>query len=284
MTVIIRTPVGAVASTVPWITMLVALLTAETTAVTPFPLKRTAEAPVRLVPETVAVNAAPCATEEGEIDFTEMGLACWTLNPLKGLDVPAGVVKVIVRTPVAAPVATVTLTCTLVLVGTPATTPVTPVPLNVTAVAPARFRPVIVTGIVVPGIASAGLIAVTVGALAAETENPLKAAEISSGVVTTRLCAPTGALAEIEIVTGRLVAVAVPEIVAKTPGPLKATEVTPLRFDPVMVAGITLPCAPDETLNDEMAGVLGLIVKPLNRLDVPFGVVTVAPCSPVEAV
>ncbi|MND07162.1 hypothetical protein D3C83_289680 [compost metagenome] len=53
--------------------------------------------------------------------------------------------------------------------------------------------------------------------------------------------AVAAAASEIEIVTGMLVEVGGPEIAADTPTPLKATDVTPLRSDPVIVAGNELP-------------------------------------------
>jgi hypothetical protein len=72
-----------------------------------------------------------------------------------GSDVPAGVVTLTDRTPVAIPCAAVSTIGSAVLPG-PAMDAVTPVPLTVTAVAPAKFQPRIVAPTLVPGSTDPG--------------------------------------------------------------------------------------------------------------------------------
>jgi hypothetical protein len=61
-------------------------------AVTPEPLKVTTVAPVKFAPLMVAGTVVPCALDDGLIP--EIAGSAVTVNPLKGLEVPAGVVTV----------------------------------------------------------------------------------------------------------------------------------------------------------------------------------------------
>src|SRR5258706_5524192 len=94
---------------------------------------------------------------------------------------------------------------------------------------------------VVPARPSPGLMEVTFGLLLAVTLNPLNGDEILSGVATESVRVTASADGEIEIVIGTEVGVSAPEIAAVIPAPLNVTEVTPLRFVPVIVAGIVAP-------------------------------------------
>jgi len=102
--------------------------------VTPVPLNATLVACERFCPKIVPGTVVPAAPDSGEIAVME-GAA--TVKPLKGAVVPKGVVTVTVRGPSAAPGAIVTSIERLVAPGD-VIAAVTPVPLNVTAVAPER--------------------------------------------------------------------------------------------------------------------------------------------------
>ncbi len=69
---------------------------------------------------------------------------------LPDVQLPPGVVTVTVRVPVSAPAASVIVIGKLVSVPPEPIVAVTPLPLNVTAVAPSRFVPVITADWVVP--------------------------------------------------------------------------------------------------------------------------------------
>src|SRR2546422_4270855 len=96
---------------------------------------------------------------------------------------------------------------------------VTPVPLNVTPVAPERPAPYMVVTTVEPGAAEAGDIHVIVGKA---TVNPLNGAVGPEGVVTVTVCEPKSAPGAIATAIDRLVAVD-ELITAETPVPLNVT-------------------------------------------------------------
>ena len=86
-----------------------------------------------------------------------------TVNPVNAVDVPDVAFTVTVRTLSVALAAIVIVIGRLVAVPPPRMTAVTPVPLNVTAVAPVRFVPVMVADAVVPRAPIKGVIANTAG-------------------------------------------------------------------------------------------------------------------------
>src|SRR5207247_3323777 len=86
-----------------------------------------------------------------------------TVKPLNAGDVPIGVVTVKVRVSVDAPAAIVTVMGRLVAVPPVPMVAVTPLPLNVTAVAPPRPVPLMVAGTLVPAATADGLIPVMIG-------------------------------------------------------------------------------------------------------------------------
>src|SRR2546422_1065450 len=114
----------------------------------------------------VAVKVEPGGPDAGEMEVIA-GTA--TVKPLNGALVPEGVVTVTVRRPRAAPGKIVTAIDTLVD-PTKVIAAVTPVPLNVTPVAPDKFWPKSVTATVVLGAPDAGEIDEIVGMA---TEKPL---------------------------------------------------------------------------------------------------------------
>ena len=130
-------------------------------AVTPEPLKVTAVAPVRFVPESVALTVEPGTPEFGVIEVIEGMSPIW--RPLNGVVVPPGVVTVMLRRPLAALAAIEIVTGSAVAVPPVPMVAVTPDPLKVTAVAPARSVPTISPPIIVPGAAEVGAIAEIVG-------------------------------------------------------------------------------------------------------------------------
>lgn len=87
---------------------------------------------------------------------------------------------------------------------------------------------------------------VMAGALHAQTEKPLVAAETPASVVTVKVRAPAVAPAAIVMDTGSMLSVPPLPIDAVTPDPLKVTAVAALKKLPLMVADIVVPSAPLE--------------------------------------
>src|SRR6266516_4416711 len=243
-------------------------------AVTRDPLKTTAVAPVKPVPLTVAPRVLFTTPEFGLIPVIT-GRACVTVKLLNGADVPLGVVTVTVLAPSPAPAAIVTVMGRLVAVPPVSMVAVTPLPLNVTAVAPPRPVPLMVAGWLVPAAPEDGLIPVIIGTDV--TVKPLNAGDVPIGVVTVKVRVSVDAPAAIVTVMGRLVAVPPVSMVAVTPLPLNVTAVAPPRPVPLMVAGWLVPAAPEDGLIPIIAGGAGEVtVKPVNGRDVPIPVVTVS--------
>jgi hypothetical protein len=199
------------------------------------PLKETAEAVVQFLPEIVTVvPGTPLGGFSDVIDGSPV-----TVKPMNGDDVPDGVVTVTVRSPTAAPEATEIVMGKVVWVPPLPIVAVTPVPLNVTAVAPARVVPVIVPLVVAPGVNEFGEISVIV--IADPTVKPLNGADVADGVVTVTVRNPSAAWGVIEMDIGRTVAVPPLPMVAVTPVPLNVTEFAPASPVPVIVALIVPP-------------------------------------------
>jgi len=114
--------------------------------VTPPPAMATAVAPVRLVPVSVTGTVVPRLPLTGEM---EVNVGPCTVN-VTALVTPAGVVTVTFLAPVAAPVVMVKVAVTVVSFTALKALTVTPPPDTVTAVAPVRPTPVMVTGTAVP--------------------------------------------------------------------------------------------------------------------------------------
>src|SRR3989454_5157903 len=249
-------------------------------AVTPDPLKTTAVAPVKPVPLTVAPRVLFTTPESGLFRVI-MVRACVTVKLLNGADVPLGVVTVTVLAPSPAPAAIVTVMGRLVAVPPVSMVAVTPLPLNVTAVAPPRPVPLMVAGWLVPAAPEDGVIPVTTGP-PEFTVKPLNAGDVPIGVVTVKVRVSVDAPAAIVTVMGRLVAVPPVSMVAVTPLPLNVTAVAPPRPVPLMVAGSLVPGAPEDGLIPVITGTDGT-GTPLNSSDVPIGVVTVKVRVSVDA-
>src|SRR5262245_1936038 len=192
-------PVGTVA------VIRVADLTVNTAGA---PLNLTAVAPVKFIPFTTTL--APAAPVVGENPVIRGPTA--KLVALAA--VPPGVATVI--GPVVAFAGTVAVICVLVLTVKGAARP-----LNLTAVAPVKVRPEIVTA--VPGAPAVGESAVIVGA----TAKLLVLVPLPAGVVTPILpvLALTGTVAV--ILRGELT-------VNAADAPLKATAVAPVKFAPLI--------------------------------------------------
>ena len=191
---------------------------------TPAPLKVTAVAPERFGAKMAALTVLPGAPVVGYI-VAEAGVT--TLNPLKGALVPAGVVTVTERKPNAAPGAIVIATDKLVRPDEVITAE-TPVPLNVTPLAPEKLCPKMVAAMVVPGAPVDEDSEVMTGP---PTVNPLNGAVVADGVVTVTVRNPNAAPGATVSVTDTLDSVPVPKTVV-TPAPLKATPVAPDKFCP----------------------------------------------------
>lgn len=177
VTLTVRSPDGALAETLPVILTIVAEF-ADTDAVIPVPLNATPVAVARFAPEIVAVKVLPWTKLDGLIDIMRIGFPESISNPLNAGDVPLAVVTVSERVPTAAPAVVVTVIGNIVLVPPGAMAAVTPVPLNVTALAVLRFVPTITAGTLTPRCAIAGLIAVIFGMLPKSTMNPFSGPEI----------------------------------------------------------------------------------------------------------
>src|SRR5881397_1402395 len=279
MTLTLRAARGASDAIVIVTGRLVSVRPVPMVAVTPDPLKTTAVAPVKPVPLTVAPRVLFTTPEFGLIPVIT-GRACVTVKLLNGADVPLGVVTVTVLAPSPAPAAIVTVMGRLVAVPPVSMVAVTPLPLNVTAVAPPRPVPLMVAGWLVPAAPEDGLIPVIIGTDV--TVKPLNAGDVPIGVVTVKVRVSVDAPAAIVTVMGRLVAVPPVSMVAVTPLPLNVTAVAPPRPVPLMVAGWLVPAAPEDGLIPVIIGP-DVTVKPLNAGDVPIGVVTVKVRVSVDA-
>jgi len=133
---------------------------------------------------------------------------------------------------------------------------VTPLPLNVTAVAPVRFRPLIFEGTVVPAVPEGGVMPVITGnvpPVGCCTVKPVNGADVPAAVVTVKLRVSNVALVVIVMLTDRPAVPAVPTI-AVTPVPLKSTLVAPVRSVPLIRAGRVVPKVPDDGLMPVMFG------------------------------
>jgi len=192
----------------------------------------------------VAGTLVPGVPEDGLIPVIAGGAGEVTVKPVNGGDVPIPVVTVSVRVSVDAPPAIVTVIGRLVAVPVPMVA-VTPLPLNVTAVAPFRFVPLMVAGTLVPGVPEDGLIPVIAGGAGEVTVKPVNGRDVPIPVVTVSVRVSVDAPPAIVTVIGRLVAVPVP-MVAVTPLPLNVTAVAPPRPVPLMVAGWLVPAAPED--------------------------------------
>ena len=231
------------------------------------PLNPAAVTPARLVPDTVTTAVCPGAPVEGTIDV----IACAATVKLVGT-VPAGVATVARRSPSAAPGSIVIANPRLV-VDAEVIAAVTPVPLNVTAVAPARFCPERVAAIVVPSAPDDGDIDVT--ASNATVKLP-KGVIVPAAAVTNAVRAPKAASGAILTIADRLVDDD-DVITAVTPVPLKVRAVAPERVWPERATAICVPGAPDDGKIEAAVGTT--TVKPL-KLPVPSGDSTVTVRKP----
>src|SRR3989442_189763 len=188
MTLTLRAARGASDAIVIVTGRLVSVRPVPMVAVTPDPLKTTAVAPVKPVPLTVAPRVLFTTPEFGLIPVIT-GRACVTVKLLNGADVPLGVVTVTVLAPSPAPAAIVTVMGRLVAVPPVPMVAVTPLPLNLTAVAPFRFVPLMVAGTLVPGIPEGGLIPVIAGGAGEVTVKPVNGRDgpIPVGTVSVRV-------------------------------------------------------------------------------------------------
>ena len=235
-------PAGTVA------VILIGELTVNTAEV---PLNFTAVAPVRFAPlMATLVPGAPLAG-------VKLVIRGATVKLVALVAVPPGVVTLI--GPVVAFAGTAAVICVLLL-----TMNVAASPLNLTAVAPVKEAPVIVT--LVPGAPLAGENELTVGA----TEKFAALVALPAGVVTPILpdVAPAGTVAVILMA----------EFTVNTADvPLKVTAVAPVKFAP-----LTTTLAPTLPLAGVNPVIRGATVKVAALVAVPPGVVTLI--GPVVAV
>ncbi len=147
---------------------------------------------------------------------------------------------------------------------------VTPPPEMVTAVAPAKFVPVRVTGTVVPWVPEVGLIEVSLGPWTVKVRPPL----VPAGVVT--LTVLDEAEAVVEMVNVAVIVVEFTTVTALTVTPDPDTDtVVPVaaKFVPVRVTGTTEPRKPEAGVTAVNVGVGGASTVNVTVLLVPPGVV-----------
>jgi hypothetical protein len=211
-------------------------------ALAALPLKATAVAPVKLLPEIVTeVPTGPFAGLKLEI----AGRAAVTVKLLAEFAIPSGVVTEI--RPVVVPLATVAvILVTLLTVKLEAA-----VPLKATAVAPVKLVPVITTDVPTGPLAGAKLLI----AGGPSTVNMPADAAVPPGVVT--VTAPVVVL----LATVAVIWVALFTVKLAAAFPPKATAVAPFRFTPVTVT--TVPANPEVGVKFEItgAGTTGLVFE-----------------------
>jgi hypothetical protein len=227
--------------------MLVALTTVkEVAAVSP---KLTAVAPVKLVP--VMVTVSPAAADDGVNEL--IAGAEIKVKLLEEFAVPPGVVTDIV------PVAPFPTTAVM-LVALTTVKEVAAVPPKLTAVAPVKLVPVMVT--VSPAAADDG-----VNELIAGAGIKVKLPE--------EIAVPPGVVIDIvplvPLATTAVILVALTTVKEVAAVPPKLTAVAPIKLVPVMVT--VSPAPADDGVNEPMLGA-GIKVKLLEELAVPPGVVT----------
>jgi hypothetical protein len=222
--------------------MLVALTTVKDVAAVP--PNFTAVAPVKLVP--VMVTVMPAAAEAG---VNELMVGAWiNVKPAK-VAVPPGVVTdALPDEPL--------LTTAVILVELTTVKDVTAVPPKLTAVAPVKLVPVMVT--VAPKAADVGVNDVMVGA-----------AMINPVLVTVPPGAVTDMLPDVPLPTTAVMLVELTTVNELAAVPPKLTAVVPVKLVPVMVT--VAPTAADAGVNEVMVG--AATVNPA-RVAVPPGVVT----------
>ena len=267
--VLVPVPAGVVTATGPVVapvgTVAVIWVPEVTVNVAAVPLKVTAVAPVKPLP--VMLTDVPGAPEVGVNEETT-GPEPVTVNDAVLVPVPAGVVTA--TGPVVAPVGTVA-----VIWVPEVTVNVAAVPLKVTAVAPVKPLPVMLTD--VPGAPEVGVNEETAGA--AVTVNDAVLVPVPAGVVTATgpVVAPVGTVAVIWV----------PEVTVNVAAvPLKVTAVAPVKPLPVMLTDV--PGAPEVGVNEETAGA-AVTVNDAVLVPVPAGVVTatgpvVAPVGTVAVI
>jgi len=182
-------------------------------------LNFTAVAPVKFVP--VMVTMVPALALLGEKSVIVGAMT--TVNAKALVAVPPGVVTVI--GPLVAPAGTVAVICE------PLTLKAAFVPLNLTAVVPEKFVPLIVT--VVPTPPMAGEMLVIVGAATVVTVKGVELVAVPPGVVTAigPEVAPMGTIAVICVSES-------PVKVAFVP--LKLTSLTPVKLVPVIATEVPI--------------------------------------------
>lgn len=200
-------------------------------------------------------DTCPLATRwRASLSDTVRAWNSWTMKSVSLTPVPLAVVTPIL--PSFAPDGT---TATIWVADW--TVKVADTPSKVTAVAPVKFEPVIVTS--VPTRPFAGENDVITGTGATVKSSVLVALPAELVTVIGPVVAPEGTTALIRV----------PDTTVKVaPTPLKATEDVPAKFVPVMVT--VLPTAPMDGENEEMVGT-AVTMKSVALVPVPLPVVTV---------
>lgn len=186
---------------------------------------------------------------------------------------PIGVVTPRFLMPGAAPFAITQLAVTVVAVGVPVIVQVTPPPDTVTAVAPVRLAPLMVTGTVVPCNPELGTIEVIVAPCTVNGTELLTAT--APGTVMVTLWTPSVAVAEMVKFTVAVVELPTTRPLGVTPAPETFTALAPVRLVPVSVTATVVARTPVGGAIVANVGVGGIVTVKVTALLVPPGAVTV---------
>lgn len=217
----------------------------------------TAVAPVRFEPVRVTATVLPRVPDDGAITWS---VGPTTVKPPVRVPVPDGVVMLTFLAPTVAVVVMVKVAVAVSGDKTERPLTVTPVPLTVTAVAPVRFVPVMVTDTAVPRTPEVGATEVMVGAGSAITVKPTALLGPPGAPVTVMLLAPAGAVA--------LIAKVALTCVSFTTTRLPATRLTPPVRPPI-------PVVPVSPLPNRLTGIVCPRTAWAGEIAVSTGPVTV---------
>jgi hypothetical protein len=250
------------------VTAVIEVALTTTTLVAATPPTVTLLAPVKFVPVIVKAVLPKVEPDVGEI-LAMVGAGTTYVNALGKVAVPPAVITATLCAP-AVPggvtaVIEVALTTTTLVAATPPT---------VTLLAPVKFVPVIVKGVLPKVEPTVGEILVMVGS-GTTYVNALGKVAVPPAVITATLCAPAvpggvNAVIEVALTTTTLVAATPPTV----------TLLAPVKFVPVIVKGV-LPKV--EPTVGEMLVIVGAgttYVNALGKLTVPPAVVTATLCAP----
>jgi hypothetical protein len=254
VTVTVRAPVAADALTVNVAVIWLALTTLTPDTETPEPLALMEAPAAKFVPASVTGTLAFCAPLDGVIEVrVTPWLLAFTVN-VAALLVPAVVLTVTLREPVAAEVVIVKVAVIWLEFTTLTLLTVTPEPLTLTVSPEAKLAPAKVTFTAAPSVPLGGVTEVSVGPeLLAATVN-VTALLVPAEVVTVTLREPVAA--EVPMVNVAVIWPALTTVTLLTviPEPLAATVAPAARLAPARVMFTAAPCVPLAGVTDVKVG------------------------------